>query len=214
MKIALWVLAAICLVSLLLFFTLAPRPVARTESLPWQIEVIDRTHVSVIGLVLNQTTIFEMRDRFQNLEGLTLFETDKGQLTLEAYFGKVSIGSLLVRLIARLSATQAELQQLKQQAVNRLRAKSGDIKWLLADEVKELLMQKKITGLSLIPVYSGLDQSFFQQRFGEPDFRQQLDASSVRWFYFDTGVSLLIDDEGKELIEYQLPEDLKVASPE
>ena len=50
-------------------------------------------------------------------------------------------------------------------------------------------------------------QDFFRSRFGEPAAWLQENDRAVSWFYPKLGLSVLIDDEAREVLEYQPPRD-------
>ena len=87
---------------------------------------------------------------------------------------------------------------------------SEDKKIELANEDKALALDKLFTGITFIPKYSGLDSDFFIQRFGEPDAWLRLNENAVQYFYPKEGLSITIDSEGKEILQYSHPRDFSV----
>jgi hypothetical protein len=61
--------------------------------------------------------------------------------------------------------------------------------------------------LTYLPGTRGLDTGFFRARFGEPAATLQETEHAVSWFYPSLGLSVLIDDNGGEVLEYQAPRD-------
>ncbi len=210
----LYALLALVLLSLLVAWLL-PEPggrdawTARTD-LPWQITVLSPHRLRVFDLVLPEATLRDGIAKFGQLESVSLFEGKGGQLSLEAYFGKVSLGPLKARVIARLDASQKELRKLASGALTMKYSASGDRQFVLDQDSIAAQLGRPIRALSYIPDYGGLDAAFFRKHFGEPAYYQRIDEHSVQWFYPRRGVRLLLNAKGKEVLEYQPPADFVV----
>lgn len=208
MRIPLLVLAA-GLALFLLIWAFLPAPQqdpgeARTD-LPWQIELFDDGSSQVFGLRLDHATLADAIDRFGPYTEVALFEKKDGSHSLEVFFGTVSFGPLKAKVVTSLQAPEIELAALAARAQERKGSPTGDWKLFLnpADLDDQLL--RPLSGLTYIPSYGGLDAEFFRARLGEPDAWEQLDEGRVKWFYPQKGLSLLLDAEGKEVLEYVAP---------
>ena len=71
-------------------------------------------------------------------------------------------------------------------------------------------MQRPVRSLTYIPLYGELDAEFFRSRFGEPAAWRRIDDTSVQWFYPDRGLSILIDANSKEVLQYAQPRDFSL----
>lgn len=198
----------------LLIWLLVPVPEqdigqARTD-LPWQIETFDDGSSQVFGLRLYHATLADAVERLGPYEELALFESRGGGHSLEAFFGNVSFGPLKAKVVVTLAAPANELKTLAERAQERKGSPSGDWKLLLnrADLDSQLL--RPLSGLTYIPAYGGLEAEFFRQRLGEPDAWRTLEEGRVQWFYPAKGLSLLLDAEGKEVLEYVAPRDFRL----
>jgi hypothetical protein len=127
-------------------------------------------------------------------------------MSLEGYFGNVQFGPLVAKVITRLDATGAELAAMRDTSTRREGSPSGDWKYQLAS-VPEDHADRRLLGISYIPGTRGLDTAFFRDRFGEPAAWRQENEHVVSWFYPDLGLSVLIDSEAREVLEYQPPRD-------
>ena len=209
MKIPLTVLAFVAL-SLLAFMWLAPTPgpdaLRPRTDLPWQIQVNDDGSSRVFDLELGSATLADAMAKFGGLEGLALFRPERGKPVLEAYFGNVQFGPLKARVIAGLEADAQDLEQMLARAANREASPSGDWKFPL-DDPPRLHARRRLTLITYLPATRGLDATFFRQRFGEPAAWLQENETAVSWFYPESGLSILIDDEAGEVLEYQPPRD-------
>lgn len=209
MRIPLTILAIVALI-LLASVLFAPTPgpdaiQARTD-LPWQIRVNADGSSHVFDLDLGRATLADAMDKFGGLEGLAVFEPKQGPLALEGYFGTVQMGPLQAKVIVGLEAGEDELQVLRARASAREGSPSGDWKYKLNDAPSEHL-QRRVAVISYVPGTRSLDAGFFRQRFGEPAATLRESEHAVSWFYPDRGVSILIDDNAREVLEYVAPRD-------
>jgi len=209
MKIPLGILAIVAM-ALLAFQLFAPPPgpdaLRPRTDLPWQITVNPDGSARVFDIELGNATLADAMSKFGALEGLAVFEHDDGRSALEAYFGNVQFGPLKAKVIAGLEATGPELEQMRNRASNREGSPSGDWKYPLNDS-PQMHTGRKITLITYLPGTRNLDAEFFRSRFGEPAAWLQENETAVSWFYPELGLSVLIDDELREVFEYQAPRD-------
>jgi hypothetical protein len=211
-KIPLAILAFVFL-ALGAFYLFAPAPgpdsmQARTD-LPWQITVNPDGSSRVLDLDLGSATLADAMNKFGGVEGLAVFEQDTGEMSLEAYFGTVQFGPLNAKVIVSLVASGDELAALRDASNKREGSPSGDWKYLLTEGPSEHA-DRLLAGISYIPGTRGLDEAFFLQRFGQPAAWRQESEQAVSWYYPKLGVSVLIDSQAREVLEYRPPRDFTV----
>lgn len=210
MKTPLTIIAIVALV-LGASYLFAPPPnpelVKQRDDLPWQIGVTPDGGSRVLGIDLGSATLADASAKFGEIESYAVFERDQEHSDLEAYFGDVMFGPLKAKVVAKLHATEEERRQLMQQAKDREPSPSGDWKYTLRPNLGESLMDRRITAISYVPGTRGLDSDFFLQRFGKPTATLTENEKAVSWFYPDKGLSVLIDNEGREVLEYVAPRD-------
>jgi hypothetical protein len=211
MKLALIIVSLISLLTISLFYLTTQKPAEQQVELPWQVTVNDPLHSEVFGIVLNKTNLEQARAHFGQLDGIALYRKKEGVFSLEAYFGKVTIGPFGARMIATLDASQQELEQLVQDTVKRVPTEGGGLKWTLTQQKQVEQGLRKIRSLTFMPSYRGMDQDFIRERFGEPDRREVVDETTELWFYPASGVRILVDNEGNDLFEYLAPADFKLS---
>lgn len=209
MKIPLGILAIVA-ITLLAFQLLAPTPgpdalKPRTD-LPWQITVYPDGSSRVFDIELGRATLTDAIAKFGGLEGLAVFQHKDGPMALEAYFGNVQFGPLKAKVIAGLEATEQDLESMRGRATNREGTPSGDWKYPLNDALK-MHTGRRLSLISYVPGTRKLDAEFFRTRFGEPRAWLQESETAVSWFYPELGLSVLIDDDTREVLEYQQPRD-------
>ncbi len=202
MKLALLIIAIVSILASAIFFFTTDKFQNKPVDMPWHVTVLDDSHSEVFGIQLNTTTLQQLRKRFGKLDGIALFQTKQGVYSLEAYFGKISIGPFSARLVANLDATQSELEKLPEYAVKRVLSEDGTQRWTLKSEKQIEQDSRVISSINYIPVYSGMDQQFIKERFGEPDRVKVVDETTQLWSYPGLGVRIMVDNEGKEMFEY------------
>jgi len=210
MKLAFQIILGVCLLAFVLFYFSVDQNGEASSNLPWQITLHDQDRLEVFGIVLNQTSLQQAREQFGRLEGIALYQSEQGDYSLEAYFGKLAIGRFNARLIANLDAPQDELEALTMHAVKRVKTEEGSTRWTLNAEKQREQGLRKIRSLSYIPDYSELDAEYIRQRFGEPASYSVVNETTQLWVYPQRGVRILIDTQGRELFEYMSPAQLKL----
>jgi hypothetical protein len=209
MKIPLTILAIVA-VALLAFQLFAPAPgpdaLRPRTDLPWQISVNPDGSSRVFDLELGSATLADAMAKFGALEGLAVFEPQDGQMVLEAYFGNVQFGPLKAKIIAGLAATEEDLRRLRDSSTKREGSPTGDWKYPLND-APEAHAGRPLSVITYVPGTRNLDTDFFRSRLGEPDASLRENERAVSWFYPQFGLSVLIDDEAREVLEYLPPRD-------
>lgn len=213
MKIPLTILGFTAL-ALALIWAVSPGPtdeqLAPRTDLPWQIEVLPNGNVRVFDLELGAITLADAKHKFGTLEGTAVFQAKDGTTYLEAYFGEVRFGPLKAKVVTTLEADRATLDRLIAKAPKREGSPTGDWKFKLPAETGNELLPLAVNAISYQPGTRGLDADFFRQRFGEPAYWLQEGEQAVSWFYPERGLSILIDSEAKEILEYTVPRNFVV----
>ncbi len=173
--------------------------------LPWQIKTYDDGSSEVFSTRLGVSSLESLTTQFNDPEDIALYQ-GKEKLSLEAYFSSIKIGLLEARLVATLDASQEQLLEMLKRAKGIAMTSSADRKVEIANEDIPRILQLPVASLSFIPKYRKLDSAFFKERFGEPAAWQRIDENTVNYFYPDKGLSILIDAEGSEVLEYSRPD--------
>ena len=106
-------------------------------------------------------------------------------------------------------ATQEEMAALLQESINRKVLGPGARRYILTAESNIALAQKHITSLSYIP-YINLDEEIIRKRFGEPAERIIVDQKRQHLLYPALGLDLVLDEDGKELLQYVAPAQFEI----
>lgn len=188
------------------------------EDLPWQVGLPGDGTSRVLGLSLGEATLADAAARYGPPDGAGLFQGERGR-SLEAYFGAVRLAGLEGRLVLTLAATPDELDGAAARAVGAERVASGATRFTLAPEDKVALAGRRITGISYLPRYKGLEAEFFRDRLGEPVAWRAGADDGVQWLYPELGLSLLLSARDGAVFEYVpprdfvLPADVTLAEP-
>ena len=171
---------------------------------PWQVAVQADGKLRVFGITLKQSRLLDATKVLGSNYELGLFETENQPLSLEAYFNEVTLGGISGKFILTLEASQAELVALRDQAVKRKVLESGARRYTVTYADKVRLAEKTITSLGYIP-YINLDEEIIKSRFGEPSERIVIDHKRRHLLFPELGLDLLLDEKGKELLQYVDP---------
>jgi len=196
------------IVFMVLFVLAMPDPEVskslQPADLPWKITKHEDGSTEVFKLKPGISLLQQVIDRFQEPEELAVYRGNE-KSTLEAYFGTIKIGPLEAKLVVTLKASEEEIQHMLEQAKGLSLTNSADKKIKLSHDDEITALQRTITGITFIPKYSGLDSDFFKERFGEPASWLRINDQAVQYFYPDQGLSIVIDSDGKEILQYSHP---------
>jgi len=214
MKLALKIILIVTVLTFVLFYFTVEEPVDEGVQMPWHVTIHDEHHSEVFGVVLNQMTLEQARQKFGQLDGIALFMNKDGRFNLEAYFGKVTIGPFAARLIVTLNAPQPVLEALQEHTVKRVKIEDGSIKWTLTPGKQQEQGLRTIRTLTYIPTYGGMDATYLKQRFGQPTSIKTIDETTELWSYPQRGIRIMLDNDGKEMFEYTSIADFSALSGE
>ena len=171
---------------------------------PWQIESLPNGGSRVFGIEFNRTTLAQARTILGSRHDEGLFENRDGSMSLEIYFNEVTLGGISGKYILTLDADEAQLQALKERAGNSRTVDSGARRYRPAAADRELLYDMTISGLGYIP-YVNLDEEMVRRRFGTPAEIIRISDDKRHFLYPQKGLDLLLDEKGKELLQYVAP---------
>ncbi len=174
------------------------------DAWPWQITIPEPGYSRVFGITLGRSTLGEAAEHLGRGYKLALFENEAGRYSLEVYYSELTRGGLSGKLILVLDGDQADLAELRRRATSRQVLGSGNIRYTLSDADQLAVPSRRITGLDYIP-YVNLDPEVITARFGAPAERIRIEAGREHWLYPDKGLDILIDPEGRELLQYVPP---------
>ena len=207
MKLALSIIALI-LVALIVPFLIPG--VAKQEgvdpnsNLPWQIAVDGQGGSSVFGLRPGVSTLGEVRQKLGNDIEVAIIAEPNEAGTLEGYYAQVSLGFVLARVIVTVDATEETVVSLRERALKAQHMESTTRKITLHPDDLAVVETMPVKAISVIPTVN-LDEATVVQRFGQPGERLVVSDKRVHLLYPDKGLDVIVDADGKELLQYVAP---------
>ncbi len=201
-KIIFWVVSLSLVAIALAVLLPGGRKVDANPKLPWEIKINADNEVEVFGLTLNRSRLADARKIFQEQGEINMFIPKTGEPSLEAYFERVFLSGLRADIILVLKAESAQLQGLFNRGSRISRSSEAIHKVELSSDDLLIAATLPIELINYIPA-ANLDEPLVLSRFGEPSEKIVEEETGVtHWIYSDIGVSIGINPEGKELIQY------------
>lgn len=184
----------------------APPPAdAPAHGLPWQVERLADGRTRVFGLTLGLSTLGDA-DRGGMLQvAVVAGPRDSG--ALEGYLDPFNAGFVAGRLVLSAASDEAQRQGWRERATRREGGDRGGqaLRHGLAGADRAEALRATIVGLTFIP-NAQLDAATLRQRFGEPHERLPgSDARLEHWLYPALGLAVVLDAEGREVLQYVAP---------
>lgn len=209
-KILSWV-ASFSLIALALAILLpGGREADPKPKLPWDIKVDLQGGSEIFGLALGKSTLEDARKVFNRDGKISLFITHEGQPALEAYFERVFLSGLRADFILVLDADTVTLQGLYDRGSRISRTTEITQKVELTVEDEAFASHLPIKLINYIPA-ADLDDALITKRFGAPAERiTESETGIVHWIYPETGLSIAVNPQGKELLQYIQPREADI----
>lgn len=176
------------------------------DTYPWQITILPDGHSRVFGIVLGETSLQEVDALLKSKPKMALFEANN-KLELEAYYKSVSIGGMIGSFILTLNASEQELKTIKKESRRKKGDESNGVRYELDKPTAEKSKSLIVKNLIYIPTVQ-LDDEIIIERFGKPAYKIKLKTKESGWHYLypEKGLDLIYKEEGKEVLQYVLPE--------
>ncbi len=201
-KIIFWVISLSLVAIALAILLPGGRQVDPDPKLPWDIHLTAENRVQVFKLTLGKSTLADARAVFQMEGEINLFVDKSGKPALEAYFERVFLSGLRADFILVLDANETTLAALFNRGSRISRSSDTTRKVELSSEDSTLVSTLPIRLINYVP-YANLDEALVSSRFGQPAQKlTELETGIIHWIYPDRGVSIGLNADGKELIQY------------
>jgi hypothetical protein len=171
---------------------------------PWRIEPQPDGSVQVLGLRLGHSTLGDAVQRYGADTQVAVIAAPDEDGHLEAFVDPLQADFVMGKLVIRAQATSAQLQAWRKRALTADFMESSTRRYMLSPEDKAEAMRSPVLGMSFIPQAS-LDETVVIARFGLPAERLRSTPHTEHLLYPDKGVDVMLDTEGKELIQYVVP---------
>lgn len=174
------------------------------SNLPWQIEADGQGGSTVFGLKLGVSTLADVRRQLcPEIEVAIIAEPNEAG-ALEGYCSQVTLGFVLAKLVVTLDVPPVELAAMRERALRSKNMESATRKITLHPDDLAAAERLPIGALSVIPAVN-IDEATVVQRFGPAPERLALAEQRVHLLYPQKGLDVLVDGEGKELLQYVAP---------
>jgi hypothetical protein len=208
-KIIFWVISLSLVAIALAILLPGGRQADPNPKLPWEISLAESGAPRVFELTLGSNTLNDARQVFQMEGKLNLFINKSGKPALEAYFERVFLSGLRADFILVLDVASDRLNEIYDRGSRISRTSDATRKVDLSGEDYTLASSLPIKLINYVP-YANLDSQLVTSRFGEPSRKiAELESGVTHWIYPENGVSIGVNPDGKELIQYMQPSEIE-----
>ena len=180
----------------------------KNDRYPWQITIMADGRSQIFGIHLGVTTLRQARQLISGEPKLAMFENPDGKLSLEVFYKEFNRAGLTGRLVLTIDANNSDLQGLKQQASKKAKQASGVMQYWLDAMTLQQFETRSISALTYLP-YANLEEDVIVGRFGEPAEKIRSHEQAQHWLYPDKGLDLIINEAGKEVLQYVPPKEFE-----
>lgn len=173
---------------------------------PWHIDVRAADDLGVLGIRVGQSTLGDAMQQFGPDTQVAVIAAQGEAGHLEAYVDPLQADFVTGKLVISAEATPEQIEGWRNRAVKGEFMESTTRRFVLSTTDLIEALKAKVVGVSFIP-QAQLDAKAVVSRFGEPTERLQVTDHSEHLLYPAKGVDVLVDDKGKELIQYVTPAD-------
>lgn len=173
---------------------------------PWTITPHSDGSSEVFGLHLGTSTLGEALVALGDSAEVALILNRDRPATLEAYLESVSAGFVTGKMVLTASLAAEVTDAMQARAVKIEALPSGARRLRLAADDRQRARAARLDAITFIPSVN-LDETTVIQRFGTPGERVRTDARREHFLYADRGLDLMLDGDGKELLQYVAPRD-------
>ena len=178
-------------------------------NLPWQIEVDGQGGSRVFGIRPGTQTLGEVRAILGGeAPEVAIIATPDEVGTLEAYYSELAFGFVLAKVILTVDTTPDMITAMRDRALKGKYMESSTRKILLHPDDLLAADAMPVRAISIIPKAS-LDEATVIQRFGAPGARVPIGDKRVHLLYPEKGLDVVVDADGKELLQYVAPRDFE-----
>lgn len=197
-------LAAVVCVVLLWWLSLGDQPTQVTD-MPWQVSVDAQGRSTVFGVTLGETRLMQAVDKFGREAEVAAFSGGDQGARVEGYFHNIELGPVIAKVVVTLKADQAQIEGMMEQASKQAPTPSGAVRFTPGQADMQVVKDMIIESITYLPTFISLDEAMVLARFGEPARRVAMDKGRVHFLYPNKGLDVMVDPEGKEVMQYLLP---------
>jgi len=179
------------------------KPVGNVTGLPWQIETFEDGSSEVFGVHLNQTTLAQVEELLGEGVEKAIIVDQSNQIGLEMYLKRFKAGVLEGKLILTGAFSPSELEAMINNLEQGKYMASGARILTPTPADWETAQHHKVAAIAFVPAIN-LDRELIEQRFGKA--KEVLNvAEQLHFLYPSLGLSIALNDNGKEVLQYVAP---------
>jgi hypothetical protein len=209
MKFAFYLVALVLLALIVPFFIPGAGQQAGVDpnsNLPWQIAVDGQGGSSVFGLQPGVSTLGDVRRKLGDEIEVAIIAEPNEIGTLEGYYAQVPLGFVLAKMVVTVDVPDAAISAMRERALKAKHMDSTTRRITLHPDDLAAAEQLGVRAIAVIPT-TNLDEATIIQRFGEPGERIVVSDKRTHLLYPAQGLDVLVDQGGKELLQYVAPRD-------
>ncbi|UCV16360.1 hypothetical protein [Quatrionicoccus australiensis] len=174
------------------------------SNLPWQITLDGQGGSSVFGLQPGVSTLADVRRRLGDTIEVAIIAQPDEEGALEGYYSQVPLGFVLAKVIVTVDVPKETILAMRERALKAQHMESTTRKITLHPDDLAQAEQMRVKAISVIPTVN-LDEATVVQRFGQPGERLVVSEKRTHLLYPQQGLDVLVDSDGKELLQYVAP---------
>jgi hypothetical protein len=171
---------------------------------PWQVRVLASDNLQALGIQVGQSTLGDAMQQYGPDTQVAVIAAANEAGHLEAYVDPLQADFVVGKLVISAEATPAQIEGWRQRAVKAEFMESTTRRFVLSTNDLVEALKSRVTGLSFIP-QAQLDVKAVVARFGEPAELVRSNLHAEHLLYPARGIDVMVDQEGKELIQYVTP---------
>jgi hypothetical protein len=187
----------------LLHLAVGGAPVVVKEGLPWQVQRQGDT-VRVFGLSLPGSTLGDAQSSWGDGLQVAVMAARGRPGALEAYVERNEAGGIVGRLVLSTELPPDAVTRLQERAAKVEPVDADTRRYALRAEDRAALAGVSLVGITFLPSVN-LDAATLRQRFGEPAEIRREGERLQHWLYPAVGLAIVLDAEGKEVLQYVAP---------
>jgi hypothetical protein len=173
-------------------------------NLPWQIGIDGQGGSRVFGVQPGVSLLGEALAILGGDAEVAIVARPDEVGSLEAYYTQLPLGFVLAKVILTVDASPEVIIAMRDRALKAEHMESTTRKIRLHPDDLVAAEHMPVKAISVIPTVN-LDEATILQRFGSPSERLPLSDKRVHLLYPDKGLDVVVDGDGKELLQYVAP---------
>lgn len=203
-----WLIASLVLAAVLLSWFI-PNPGQPLDAkalalLPWSIEVLPNGNSKIFGVRLGEANLGDLQQILGDDMELAIVAGPDEIGELEAYYSHLLLGYIQARMIVTVDVPKEQIIRMRERAPKAEYMESATRKIRLHPEDSTAARLLPIRALAVIPA-ANLDEAAIVERFGPPGELLQVSVARRHLLYPEKGLDIVLDREGKELLQYVPP---------